>query len=83
MENDELVIVASFFNIPDAYILKGKLETEGIPAVVNDEEMVSVNPFYSTALGGVKVRVLQKDYEKAREIYMAFENDLPEEDENE
>lgn len=36
----------------DCYLLKGRLESEGIDCFVFDDEKVSVNPFKSVAVGG-------------------------------
>lgn len=45
-------------NVPiECYILKGRLETEGIPCFIFDEHTISVHPFRAVAIGGVKVKV--------------------------
>lgn len=45
-------------NIPvNCYLLKGRLETEGIPCFIFDENMITVHPFRAVALGGVKLKV--------------------------
>lgn len=67
MAND-LVTVARFPNNGLAHLAKGKLETEGIQAYVADEHMVSINPGYDIAFGGVKVKVCMADAETAKTI---------------
>lgn len=53
----ELITIFSS-NIPvECYILKGRLETEGIPCFIFDEHTISVHPFRAVAIGGVKLKV--------------------------
>ena len=45
-------------NIPvDCYILKGRLETDGIDCFVFDENIIWAHPFRAVAIGGVKLKV--------------------------
>ena len=60
--------IASFREAYAAHIAKARLEAEGIPAFVTDEHMVSVQPLYSDAIGGVKLRVPSEYAERARSI---------------
>ena len=41
----------------DAHIIKGRLEAEGIPAYLTDDQYITMDWMFSQALGGVKVRV--------------------------
>jgi hypothetical protein len=41
----------------DCHIVKGRLETEGIPCFIFDEHTISVHPFRAVAIGGVKLKV--------------------------
>jgi len=52
------------------WIIKGRLESEGIQCFVKDELTVQSYNLYSNAVGGVKLQVLQEDVEQAREILM-------------
>jgi hypothetical protein len=58
--------VASFREAWEAHMLRGLLETEGIPATVAHEFLVGNNWPWSTALGGVKVQVPRAFEEDAR-----------------
>lgn len=49
-------------------VIRGRLETEGITCFVQDELTVQVNPFYSNAIGGVKLQVKESDLNQAIEI---------------
>lgn len=60
--------VATFREAYQAHILKGVLESEGIPASVQDEQIATINWAYSQAIGGVKVNVPDGFYQKALEI---------------
>ena len=53
----ELVTVARYQNLPEAWIAKGKLESEGIPCFLIDDNMVRMDWFYANALGGIKIQV--------------------------
>lgn len=60
-----MITIASFTYPTDAYMLKGRLEAEGIPCFLADEQTVSVHPFYSHAIGGVKLQVPRRYYTEA------------------
>ena len=62
---NERVTVATFTYPPQAAILKGRLESEGIECFLKDELTTQVNPFYSNAIGGVKLQVWQEDAPQA------------------
>ncbi len=64
----KLVTLAAF-NMPhQAHLAKSLLEAAGIPAFIRDEHLISINPLYSPALGGVKVQVPDVHLKEAREI---------------
>jgi hypothetical protein len=53
----ELITIYSSNVAIECHILKGRLETEGIPCFIFDEHTISVHPFKAVALGGVKLKV--------------------------
>ena len=63
-----LVTVATFNQPIEAHVVKGRLESEGIETFLADEHVISMNPFYSNAVGGVKVQVAEEDVEEALKI---------------
>jgi rubredoxin len=67
-EDDFLVRVQSFENTHEAYLAKGRLEEEGIPAVLDGEHHVTMNWLISNAVGGVKLLVRTQDEKIARKI---------------
>jgi hypothetical protein len=63
--NIVMVTVASFPEAIEAHIYRNRLEAEGIPSVIADENVVTNQPWHSIAYGGVKLRVRVQDQEKA------------------
>jgi hypothetical protein len=56
------------FNLPmDAYLLRARLEGSGIASYIRDENLVTLDWLYSNAVGGVKVDVMDEDYDQALE----------------
>ncbi len=56
-------------NIPvDCYILKGRLESDGLDCFIYDDNIVWVNPFRAVAVGGVKLKVPTDQFERAEKI---------------
>jgi DNA-directed RNA polymerase subunit RPC12/RpoP len=66
---EKFFIVASFEFAADVQILKGKLESEGIPVFLRDENTLNSDPLISHAIGGVKLQVYTRDRERAVEVY--------------
>ncbi|OKL41813.1 putative signal transducing protein [Pontibacter flavimaris] len=65
---ERLVTIATFNELTEAHILKGRLEAEGILCFLGDEHIVGVHPFYSVAVGGVKLKVTEGDVMEAKAI---------------
>lgn len=61
-------IIITFSYPQEAYIVKGRLECEGIEVMLKDELTTQVYNFYSNAIGGVKLLVQDSDYDKAYKI---------------
>lgn len=61
-------VIAAVYNTPEeAYIVKGMLESNGIPAMVANE-----NNLYVPVFNGVNVFVFERDYEKARSLIESY-----------
>lgn len=58
-------IVRTFEYSSEAQILKGRLLAEGVDAFLLDQHTIDTDPLMSVAIGGVKLAVLEQDYEKA------------------
>jgi predicted Zn-ribbon and HTH transcriptional regulator len=57
----------------DCYIVKGRLETEGIPCFIFDEHTISVHPFRAVAIGGVKLKVPVEKITQSQNILSLIE----------
>ena len=68
METEKFITVLTFTFASEVAIIRGRLEAEGITCFVQDELTVQVNPFYSNAIGGVKLQVRESDLRQAIEI---------------
>lgn len=66
---EKFYIIGSFEFVADVQIIKGKLESEGIPVFLRDENTLNSDPIISNAIGGVKLQVYTKDKERAIKIY--------------
>jgi hypothetical protein len=64
----DLVLIARLFTALDAHLLQSRLEAEGVPTVVVDDNIVQTNPFLTMAVGGVRVLVPESQAVRAREI---------------
>jgi len=64
----DFIVIATYTYPYEYTILKLLLEKEGIAHVFENETMVSVSPFYSNAIGGIKLRIHQKDYKVVKSI---------------
>jgi hypothetical protein len=69
----DLITVASYPDAIKAHLARGRLEAEGIPAMVADEHYVSANWMMSNAIGGVKVQVSARMVERAAQVLRELE----------
>ncbi|PVW15173.1 putative signal transducing protein [Marixanthomonas spongiae] len=72
MEN--FVIIATFTYQSEYAVLALLLEQHDIPHVFLNETMASVFPFYSNAIGGIRLQVHKKDEARAKKIIEDFFN---------
>lgn len=63
-----LVTVASYRDLPNADLARAALESAGIEAWIQDDNLVRMDWFYSNAIGGIRLQVDAADAEAAREI---------------
>ena len=52
----------------EAEVIKGYLESNGIPCIFRGKVVQSVHPFSVDGLGEIKIFVAEKDYSKAKEL---------------
>lgn len=65
---DNFVTIMTFNHPAELAVLRPRLEADGIECVVLDELAAQVAPFYSNAIGGVKLQVKESDVLRAMEI---------------
>jgi hypothetical protein len=63
-----LVTVSRFRDLIEAQLAKGKLESAGIQSYLANENIVSLDWFYSNAVGGLRLQVQSEDAEEAMAI---------------
>ena len=68
MKTDNFVTVITFVYPHELGIPQSLLESEGIECFVRDEFTVNVHPFYSNAIGGIRLQVRESDAQRAIEI---------------
>ncbi len=63
--DEQLVILKTFMYPSEAYPLMSKLESEGINCFLDGENTITVHPFLSNAIGGVKLKIRESDTDAA------------------
>lgn len=66
--------VAVFYSIVEAQLFKAFLESHRVACFLADEHIVSINPLYASAVGGIKINVHSEFLEKAIALYDDFQN---------
>lgn len=64
----KFVIIRSYDNYIPAYIAMGRLKEEYINCYLQDEHSVTIDPFLSNAIGGIKLMVAETQAERALEL---------------
>jgi DNA-directed RNA polymerase subunit RPC12/RpoP len=77
--DDKIVTFQSYYDPMLAHIIRTRLEANGISCFVADENTLGANPIYNQAVGGVKLKIFERDLEKCKQI-LATEGDLHEQD---
>lgn len=70
-----LVTLRTFDNYVTAHIVRAKLETEGIQSVLIDENTVTIQWHIANAIGGIKLKVNEKDVSFANHILETTEQE--------
>ena len=68
MEHTKFRQIANYQYSSEAYLFKGKLESEGVEVFLQNENTINTDPLLSNALGGVKLFVKSEDVMKAKQI---------------
>ena len=73
---DHFQTIAIFNYTHEIVVLKHILEQEGIQYFFENETMSSIAPFYSNALGGIKLKIHPNDFEKVQNIIDELNSNL-------
>jgi len=74
MDDKKTIRLMTCNTVPEAHMIKGRLENEGIDCFLKNEEATNMLPMFNNmAGGGVQIMVFEKDFERAEEI---VNNDL-------
>jgi hypothetical protein len=71
MSNDDLVTVYVAHGQPEAEVIRGALEAEGITPELRGELGESIEQFADEGVGRIEIRVEESDREKAEDIIRA------------
>lgn len=67
--NDNFKVLAVFEYSTEAHVTKSRLDSDGFETMLMDEKTIDTDPLVSNAIGGVKLLVHKKDFEKAALVY--------------
>jgi len=67
------VEVSSYDNYIDAHLMLGRLRDEFINCYLLNENSVTIDPFLSNAIGGIKLMVAETQAERALDIIREIE----------
>jgi len=79
MAEDNIITFRSYYDPMLAHIVRTRLEANGIPCFIADENAIGANPLYNQAVGGVKLKIFERDVARCQEI-LDTEGDLHEQD---
>ena len=74
---DRIITYESYYDPMLAHIMRSKLEDNGIPCFIADENTIGAQPLFNQAVGGIKLKIFERDLEKCREI-LSQDDDLDE-----
>lgn len=72
---EQLIVLKTYMYPSEAYPLMSKLESEGINCFLDGENTITVHPFLSNAIGGVKLKIRESDAETALNIIRESETE--------
>jgi hypothetical protein len=76
---DKIITFERYYDPMLAHIIRTRLEDNGIPCFIADDNIISANPIYNNAVGGIKLKIFERDLDRCREL-LAESGDLHEQD---
>ena len=71
----EFLLLQTFSNYIDAHIVRGRLQEKEINCWLKDENVVTINPMWDNAAGGIKLMVAENQFEEAGALLRAFDEE--------
>lgn len=68
MEDEKIIIYASYDNVIMANLAKTKLDAYGIPCFLTEEHFTNLYPLKNQIFPGVRLHVFEKDKERVAEV---------------
>ncbi|WP_295719498.1 DUF2007 domain-containing protein [Mucilaginibacter sp.] len=78
-QDDKIITFENYYDVMLAHIVRTKLEDNGIACFIADENTITANPIYNQAIGGIKLKIFERDLERCRAI-LAADGDLHDQD---
>ncbi|CAN5539295.1 hypothetical protein BH10ACI1_BH10ACI1_31210 [soil metagenome] len=72
--DEELVIIATTFDLVEAEMLRSQLEAEGFEVYLADENIVGVINLLANAVGGIKIKVPSSEADEAAKFVEDYRN---------
>jgi len=69
---DDFILLTTFSYPHEMSIICSILDSENIKYYNSNENLVSIDPFLSNAVGGIKLYVYKDDFERANETYLKY-----------
>ena len=63
-QEDKIITYESYYDPMLAHIMRTKLEDNGISCFLADENTIGAQPFFNQAVGGIKLKIFERDLEK-------------------
>ncbi|MFP5520583.1 MAG: hypothetical protein ACLGGX_11815 [Bdellovibrionia bacterium] len=70
--NDDLMIFQRYFSMPEAQVICSRLRAEGLHPEIKDENLHSIAPHLSIAMGSIIVLLPADEHQAANEIIASF-----------
>ena len=65
---DAVITLWKYRDLPEALTVRAKLQSEGIECFLADENVVRLDWFWSNAVGGIRLQMLEEDAATAMEV---------------
>jgi hypothetical protein len=66
------ILFQSFSNYIDAHILLGRFQDAGLDCWLKDENVVTINPLWTDATGGIKLMVAENQLKEATRLFAQY-----------